>query len=183
MVEKTITEFLENEYKDFAMYSIESRAIPSVVDGFKISQRKIIQASNNIWKTGTEKNIKVFQLAGKVAADCYYHHGNCLDSNTEIILEDGSFILIKDWFENYPDVKLNVVSYDEEKLLFTKGIGHSPKIGQVTNIEYSIEMEDGSIFKCTENHPFMTTRGWIEAKDLLDSDNILSLNDSHGDRR
>lgn len=183
MLEKTITEFLENEYKDFAMYSIESRAIPSVIDGFKISQRKIIHASSNIWRTGNEKHIKVFQLAGKVASDCFYHHGNCLDPNTEIILDDGSYITIKDWFEKYPDMEISVVSYDEENQSFTKGIGHSPRIGQSTNIEYSIEMENGDVFRCTENHPFLTKRGWVEAKDLLESDDIMSLNDYHGESR
>ena len=76
MTEKTISEFLSNEYKEFAMYSIEGRAIPSVIDGFKPTQRKIIHVSNDIWKTGGEKTLKVFQLAGKVASDAFYHHGN-----------------------------------------------------------------------------------------------------------
>jgi DNA gyrase/topoisomerase IV subunit A len=76
IIEKTITEFLSSEYKDFSLYVIENRAIPSVIDGLKPSQRKIIHVSNQIWRTGSEKELKVFQLAGKVASDCYYHHGN-----------------------------------------------------------------------------------------------------------
>ena len=76
ITEKTISDFLSLEYKEFAMYSIEGRAIPSVVDGFKPTQRKIIHISNQIWRTGNEKNLKVFQLAGKVASDAFYHHGN-----------------------------------------------------------------------------------------------------------
>ncbi len=76
MIEKSITEFLSNEYKEFAMYSIEGRAIPSVVDGFKPTHRKIIHVCNQICKTGSEKPLKVFQLAGKVASDAFYHHGN-----------------------------------------------------------------------------------------------------------
>ena len=76
MIEKTISEFLSNEYKEFAMYVVEGRAIPSVVDGFKPAQRKIIHISNQIWKTGNEKTLKIFQLAGKVASDAFYHHGN-----------------------------------------------------------------------------------------------------------
>lgn len=73
---KTISEFLSQEYKDFSLYTIENRAIPSVIDGFKPTHRKIIFISNEIWKTGTEKPLKVFQLAGKVASDAFYHHGN-----------------------------------------------------------------------------------------------------------
>ena len=76
MIEKTITEFLANDYKEFAIYTIENRAIPSVVDSFKPTHRKIIHVCSNIWKTGTEKPLKVFQLAGKVASDAFYHHGN-----------------------------------------------------------------------------------------------------------
>lgn len=175
MIEKTISEFLSNEYKEFAMYSIEGRAIPSVIDGFKPTQRKIIHVSNLIWKSGNEKTLKVFQLAGKVASDAFYHHGNCLDINTNILLDGGTFISLKDWIEKYPDVKFKVISYDEENKEFTTGIGHSPRIGSITDIEFEIEMEDGSIIKCTENHPFLTNRGWIEAKDLLDSDEIISI--------
>jgi hypothetical protein len=175
ITQKTITEFLSDEYKEFAMYTIENRAIPSVIDGFKPSQRKIIHVSNQIWKTGNEKTLKVFQLAGKVASDAFYHHGNCLDINTNILLEDGTFLSIKDWIEKYPDVKFKVVSYDEEKKEFTTGLGHTPRVGNITDIEFEIEMEDGSIIKCTENHPFLTKRGWIEAKDLLDSDEIISI--------
>lgn len=173
--EKTISDFLSNEYKEFAMYSIEGRAIPSVIDGFKPTHRKIIHISNQIWKTGNEKNLKVFQLAGKVASDAFYHHGNCLDINTNILLDDGTFISISDWINKYPDVKFKVVSFDEENKEFTTGIGHSPRIGNITNVEFEIEMEDGSIIKCTENHPFLTNRGWIEAKDLLDTDEIISI--------
>lgn len=73
---KTISEFLSQEYKDFSLYTIENRAIPSVIDGFKPTHRKIIFISNEIWKNGQEKALKVFQLAGKVASDAFYHHGN-----------------------------------------------------------------------------------------------------------
>jgi DNA topoisomerase-2 len=76
ITKKTITEFLSDEYKEFAMYTIENRAIPSVIDGLKVSTRKVIHTSTQIWKTGSEKTLKVFQLSGKVASDCYYHHGD-----------------------------------------------------------------------------------------------------------
>lgn len=103
MNNKTITEFLSEEYKEFAMYTIENRAIPSVIDGFKPSQRKTIHVSNEIWKTGSEKTLKVFQLAGKVASDAYYHHGNSslenaiitmaqsFKNNSPLLEEDGQF--------------------------------------------------------------------------------------------
>jgi len=103
MQRKSITEFLSDEYKEFAMYTIENRAIPSVIDGFKPSHRKILHVSNQIWKTGNEKSLKVFQLAGKIASDAFYHHGNQslensiitvaqhFKNNASLLDEDGQF--------------------------------------------------------------------------------------------
>lgn len=73
---KSVTEYLDNEYLSYAKYVVENRAIPSVIDGFKPTQRKIIFTANRVWKNGSEKPLKIFQLSGKVAAESFYHHGN-----------------------------------------------------------------------------------------------------------
>ena len=73
---RPVEDFFDNEYKGYAIYTIENRAIPSVIDGFKPTQRKVAHVANQVWKTGSEKPLKVFQLAGTVAANAYYHHGN-----------------------------------------------------------------------------------------------------------
>ena len=99
----TITDFLSSQYKDYSLYTIENRAIPSLIDSFKPVQRKIIHVANSIWKTGNEKTMKIFQLSGKVASDCYYHHGNssleqaCINmaqsfkNSLPLLEEDGQF--------------------------------------------------------------------------------------------
>lgn len=173
--EINVTDYLDADYAAYGMYTIENRAIPSVIDGFKPTQRKIIYVSNKVWKSGNEKPIKVFQLAGKIAADAHYHHGDCLDPETEIMLTDGSYITIGEWFEKYPGKEMKVLAYDEENKKFVEAKGHSPRIGNVTTEEYELEMEDGTIFKCTSNHPFLTQRGWIEAKDLEEDDDIINF--------
>lgn len=173
---KTVTDYLDNDYREYAVYVVEERAIPSVIDGFKPTQRKVIFVANKVWKNGSEKPMKIFQLAGRVAADAFYHHGDCLDPDTEILLNNGSYITIHEWFLKYPDAKFEVISFNEKSNEFVTAIGHSPRIGQITDIEYELEMEDGSIFKCTGNHPFLTHRGWVEAKDLTQDDDILELN-------
>ena len=99
----SISDFLNTEYKDYSLYTIESRAIPSCIDSLKTVQRKILHVSSNIWKTGAEKFLKVFQLSGAVAADCYYHHGSAslesaiinmaqkFKNNLPLLEEDGQF--------------------------------------------------------------------------------------------
>lgn len=73
---KTVTQYLDEDYREYAVYVVEERAIPSVIDGFKPTQRKVIFVANRAWRTGNEKPMKIFQLAGRVAADAFYHHGD-----------------------------------------------------------------------------------------------------------
>ena len=73
---RTVTSFFDKEYLEYAKYVVEQRAIPHCIDGLKPTQRKIIFVANKIWKNGNEKPMKLFQLAGRVASEAYYHHGN-----------------------------------------------------------------------------------------------------------
>jgi DNA topoisomerase-2 len=73
---KTVTEYLDQDYAMYGMYTLESRAIPSVIDGFKPTARKIIYIADKVWKSGNEKPLKIFQLGGRIAADAHYHHGD-----------------------------------------------------------------------------------------------------------
>lgn len=75
-ITKTVTDYLDEEYALYGMYTLENRAIPSVIDGFKPTQRKIIYIADKVWKNGSEKPLKIFQLGGKIAADAHYHHGD-----------------------------------------------------------------------------------------------------------
>jgi intein/homing endonuclease len=117
----------------------------------------------------------VFQLSGIVASTQFYHHGDCLDPETEIILSDGSVIKLIDWFNNFPEKKINLVSYDETSGKFCESIGHSPRVGNITREEMQIELENGEIVRCTTNHPFLTQRGWVNAEFLTDQDEIKSF--------
>lgn len=76
MPARTVDDFFDKELCDYAKYTISSRAIPSVIDGFKPSQRKIAHTANGVWKTGNEKPMKVFQLGGLAAAQTMFHHGS-----------------------------------------------------------------------------------------------------------
>ena len=73
---KSVSDFLNNDYKDFSMAIVEERAIPSVIDSFKPVQRKIIDTAMEIWKTGSEKSLKIFQLAGYCSSQKMYTHGD-----------------------------------------------------------------------------------------------------------
>jgi len=64
-------EFVNKELVLFAQYDV-SRMIPSVVDGFKPGQRKVLFGC---FKRRAIHDIKVAQLTGYVAEQASYHHG------------------------------------------------------------------------------------------------------------
>ena len=67
----SITEFIK---KELVLFSIADnhRSLPSVVDGFKNSQRKVLFAC---FKRNLVKEIRVAQLAGYISEHAMYHHG------------------------------------------------------------------------------------------------------------
>lgn len=64
--------FVDKELIHFSNYDLE-RSIPSMIDGFKISQRKILYACFK--RNLTDKEIRVAQLAAYVSENAAYHHG------------------------------------------------------------------------------------------------------------
>uniref|UniRef100_A0A8R1HV81 DNA topoisomerase 2 n=2 Tax=Caenorhabditis japonica TaxID=281687 RepID=A0A8R1HV81_CAEJA len=64
-------EFVDGELMQFGMADLR-RSIPSLIDGLKPSQRKILWT---LFKMDESKEMKVSQLAGAVAHSQSYHHG------------------------------------------------------------------------------------------------------------
>ena len=67
------TKFINNDLIHFSQYD-NHRSIPSVIDGLKPTQRKIIFASL-LRNSTSKKDIKVSQFAGYVSLKTDYHHG------------------------------------------------------------------------------------------------------------
>lgn len=65
-------DFINKELIHFSNYDIE-RSIPSLVDGLKISQRKIVYSCFK--RNLTSDEIRVAQLASYVSENACYHHG------------------------------------------------------------------------------------------------------------
>ena len=89
-----ISNFLDTSYKEYALYVIKQRAIPSVIDGLKITPRKILYVSSKIWKNYDNEE-KVETLAGRVLSDAKYHHGSAS-------LEDAIVSMAQQFKNNLP---------------------------------------------------------------------------------
>lgn len=103
---------------------------------------------------------------------CTNHTYQCVTGETKVMLADGSFKEIKDieagefinTLEGAKEVNFTT-KYDNAKI-------------------YQVEMEDGTIIKCTHNHKFLVKPEWSEdednecwknAEDLTENDTILSI--------
>ena len=127
-----------------------------------------------MFKNKYKNQVKVGNLSGAVIEKSSYHHGACLDYDTEILLADGSYIKIGEWAERYPDVELLLPCVNNKNEL-TISVGKTP-ISLRCELEYfEIELEDGTIVKCTDNHRFLVGDEYIEAKDLTEDMDILDI--------
>ncbi|RIB16058.1 DNA topoisomerase [Gigaspora rosea] len=80
--EITISDFIN---KELILYSMadNARSIPSVIDGFKPGQRKVMYGC---FKRNLNKEVKVAQLAGYISEHSAYHHGEQSLTSTIICL-------------------------------------------------------------------------------------------------
>ena len=82
---RTISDFLDKEYRGYSQYVISTRACPSLIDGFKTGARKIMHASfKGSLKNGETK--KVTNLAGETMNYSLYQHGDSSLNGTIITL-------------------------------------------------------------------------------------------------
>jgi hypothetical protein len=161
-----ISKFIDSKFRDYAVYVLESRGIPSFFDALTPVQRYILKNSPTSF-------VKTLTVIGKVIQDGY-HHGDCVKFSTEIRLADNTTISIGKWFEKYPEAVLLVKSIDENSNEVI-GIGHSPRVGQETDEYFQIELENEEIIECTKNHPFYVNGKWVKAEDLKENDDLHTL--------
>lgn len=88
---RPISDLIDREYREYSMYVIESRAIPSLVDGLKPVQRKTLYAAI---KQAQKKRVKVSEIAGLLSG-LGYHHG---DASAQAACVS----MAQEWNNNYP---------------------------------------------------------------------------------
>ena len=69
----TVANYVDTSLKEFSKAD-NARSLPSVLDGLKVSQRKILFVCLK-GKNGLDHDLRVSQLSGRVSEETLYHHG------------------------------------------------------------------------------------------------------------
>lgn len=94
--------------------------------------------------------------------------GRCLDGDTKVVTSSGP-----EKISDLVDKDIRVISIDENGSKFLSE-SCTVKPTAIENEEYEIELEDGSIIKCTPNHRFMLKDGsYKEAQYLSEEDELF----------
>ena len=72
---REISSFLNEEYRDYSLYCAMERCTPSMIDGFKLTQRKILHSAfKGACKSGNL--VKMLNLTGDTLKETLYAHGD-----------------------------------------------------------------------------------------------------------
>ena len=72
---RDISNFLNEEYRDYSLYCAMERCTPSLIDGFKLTQRKIMHSAfKGACKSGGL--VKMLNLTGDTLKETLYAHGD-----------------------------------------------------------------------------------------------------------
>jgi hypothetical protein len=167
-MKKSISDFINTDYKSYSKYVLYNRAIPNIIDGMKPVHRKIFY-------TGL-KNVKSTFM--KTAALVGFTMAQCLIGNTKIILEDNSSITLEEFYKNpTKNIKIKCVDLKNNKIVTSVAI--NPRITKYVKQLIKITINKNIIY-CTPEHPFLIKINenkyvWKMAKKLTIEDKIVTI--------
>lgn len=94
--------------------------------------------------------------------------GGCLVQGTKITMYDGSLKEIQ-------DIEVNDMVLTLEGPKLVTHTWNPDTLENGTPECFQITFEDGYSVVCSENHPFLTTEGWVEAKNISEKHEIVSV--------
>jgi DNA gyrase subunit A len=201
IVRAEICEEMEKAYIDYAMSVIVSRAIPSVEDGLKPVQRRILYSMSEMGLQPNKLTKKSARIVGDVLGKFHPHgdmavydamvrmaqdfsmrytlvdgQGNfgCFTADTKVKLADGRNLSFAELIEEHKQGKRNFTFTIDENNEFKIAEIKNPRKTKENAEIMKVILDNGEEIKCTLNHKFMLKQGnYKEAKDLISGDSLM----------
>ncbi len=193
---------MRKAYLDYAMSVIVSRAIPSIEDGMKPVQRRILYSMQQMGLKPNTQTKKSARIVGDVIGK-YHPHGDtavydamvrmaqnfslryplvfgqgnfgCFTSDTKVALADGRNLSFKELIKEHKEGKRNFTFTIDEGAIKLAEI-KNPRMTNPNAEIMKVILDNGEEIKCTLNHKFMLRTGeYREAKDLKSGDSLMPL--------
>lgn len=164
--EVTSYDLVKSAYLEYGSYINNWRQLPQILDGFKISYRRLLYSALQF---PPGKMIKSANLLGKMM--------ECFTGDTEVVTDDWSLMRIDKLYEYYQmDGHSDVRTYSISPngiMMFSSIIKGVYEKGLRSDI-VKVNLSNGESFKCTSDHPIMTRNGeYVEAKNLEEGTSLM----------
>lgn len=163
---------IELQQQGFKTINAKNEVINGIANTGKLLEDGYILFSEKCKHTLDEFELYVWdEKAANAGEDIpIKENDHCLTGDTLVMTEYGN-VPIKDLVGKEGKVwSFNTGTKKAELKPF-----HSCRMTQKKAEIYKIETEDGRFIKCTGEHPIMTERGYVMAKDLTEKDRIISI--------
>lgn len=175
---------LARDAKNQAVFPLRGKILNILKSSYdKIFKNKEIEGLVKVLGCGVESKSTSLDLDklrfGKlvIATDA-----DCFTGDTKVKMLDGTYKTFEELVEmekKNPKQIYQVYSCDKYGQLYP-GKGYNPRITTYTDVLYHIELDNGDIIKCTNNHRFMLKDGtYKEAQYLSNDEELKSLYSSH----
>jgi hypothetical protein len=164
--EYPISKVAHEDWLSFAMYTVESRAIPNFCDGLKPVQRFYLYSS-------IENSKKEFKKVSAIAGVL----SSCIVGDTNIKLADGNDVTIASLYNSDEDY-INVMSFSIDNEV-EADIGYNIQITKTVDETIVLEFENGFVLECTRDHKIaINDNGRIiykRADMITENDDVITM--------
>lgn len=163
--EAELTKVLENNITEYGLSVVEDRMIPSVRDGLKPAQRRLLKAMYDMKCWNSSPTVKSARVLG-----------DCFTGDTAILDVNGNPILISDLYEKIEHgEKVYTFSSKSDGTIVAAKVVKCWIASEVSDI-VEVTLDNGETFRCTKDHRILGRDGtYIEAGKLEEGTSLMPV--------
>lgn len=172
-------QLIQDGYTSYSKFIMEGRALPSLIDGLKNVERRLLWVMLHYPKSKIEKSSAIEGDTLK-----YHPHGSCLVGSTRLLVANGQggfeFKCISDLhnhkLEDGEFEPLGSASIDQETHRISPGVITDIWITKYTDNLIRIKLSNGAVLELTDDHPVMLDDySFIRADEITTDHRLLRV--------